>query len=235
MATQAIGYLRVSGKGQVEGDGFDRQAEAIRKYAKANNIEVVETFRDEGVSGKKELADRRGLAAALDRIESNCVRLVLVERADRLARDLLIQETILGQFRGLEVQVIAADSGTDLTVNDDDPTRKLIRQVLGAVSEFDKSVTVLKLRAARDRIRGRSGRCEGRKPFGSKPNEAKTLDRIKQLRRKPRGGERLSYAAIAEKLNAEGLTTRQGRAWHRGSVHAICQRAEGNKAMNTEA
>jgi hypothetical protein len=34
---------------------------------------------------------------------------------------------------------------------DDTPTAKLIRQVLGAVAEFDKAMTVAKLRAARDR------------------------------------------------------------------------------------
>ena len=37
------------------------------------------------------------------------MRLVLVERADRLARDLLVSEVILGQFRDLGVRVIAAD------------------------------------------------------------------------------------------------------------------------------
>ena len=56
---------------------------------------------------------------------------------------------ILGQFRDLGVRVVAADSGTDLTAADEDPTRVLIRQVLGAVSQFEKSVIVAKLRAAR--------------------------------------------------------------------------------------
>ena len=35
--------------------------------------------------------------------------------------------------------------GTDLAAADDDPTRTRIRQVLAAVAQFDKSVTVLKL------------------------------------------------------------------------------------------
>jgi len=58
------------------------------------------------------------------------VRLVLVERAGRLARDLLVSEVILGQFRDLGVRVVAAAGGTDLTAADEDPTRILIRQVL---------------------------------------------------------------------------------------------------------
>lgn len=224
MTTKALAYLRVSGKGQVEGDGFDRQQDVISQYAKSNSVKLIGEYRDEGVSGTKELADREGLAELLDRIESNGVRLVLVERADRLARDLMVGEVILGQFRGLGVKVIAADSGTDLTAGDDDPTRVLIRQVLGAVSQFEKSVVVLKLRAARDRIRRRSGRCEGRKPYGTRPGEESVIDRIRRLRRKPRGGERLSYAKIANRLNGDGVPTRTGKPWAAGTVYGILNR-----------
>ena len=149
---QAVSYIRVSGKGQLRGDGFDRQRDAIARFAKAHGHDIVEEFKDEGVSGTRELEDRPGLAAVLDRVEHNGVRTVLVENATRLARDLLVSEVILSQFRKAGVRVLTAD-GVDLTVADDDPTRTLIRQVLGAVSEFDKRVTVLKLRAARERIR----------------------------------------------------------------------------------
>ena len=168
---KALAYLRVSGKGQINKDGFPRQREAIRKYAKANSLEIVGEYRDEGVSGTKELEHRQGLAALLDYIESNGVKVILVERADRLARDLMVSEVILGQFRDLGVSVISADSGVDLTTGDDDPTRTLIRQVLGAVSQFEKSVIVLKLRAARERTKRKTGRCEGRKPYGYYPGE----------------------------------------------------------------
>jgi DNA invertase Pin-like site-specific DNA recombinase len=45
----------------------------------------------------------------------------------------------------------------------------LIRQVLGAVAQFEKAVIVSKLKAARMRKKRAEGRCEGRKPFGAKP------------------------------------------------------------------
>jgi DNA invertase Pin-like site-specific DNA recombinase len=211
--TKAVSYLRVSGKGQVDGDGFPRQREAIDRYAAGAGYKLVGEYRDEGVSGTKELDDREGLSELLARIRSNGVRVVIVERADRVARDLLVGEVILGQFRDLGVKVIAADSGTELTAADDDPTRTLIRQVLGAVAQFEKAVIVSKLKAARVRKRRTEGRCEGREPFGTKPGEAETVARILKLRRKPKGGERLSFAAIAERLNAESVPTRTGRPW----------------------
>ncbi len=175
------------------------------------------------MSGTKELADRPGLAALIDRVESNGVRVVIVERADRLARDLMVSEVIVDQLTRAGARVLTAD-GADLTTAEGDPTRTLIRQVLGAVAQFDKSVTVLKLRAARERIRRRKGRCEGRKPFGTRPAEAAALARILALRRKPKGQPRLSIASIAEKLNAEGVPTRQGGPWRASSVYAILRR-----------
>ena len=233
MATKtkrAASYLRVSGKGQVGGGGFDRQRDAVRRYAKANGFDLVEEFRDEGVSGTRELEDRAGLAALLDRIESNGIDAVLVESADRLARTLLVSEVVLGQFSGLGVSVIAASSGQDLTVSDDDPTRKLIRQVLGAVSEFEKQTTVLKLRAARARVRSREGRCEGRKPFGDRPNEKATLERMRELYRKQPDRPRLSFGAIATALNDDNYATRSGKPWDRNVVRRILKRKKARPA-----
>jgi hypothetical protein len=54
-------------------------------------------------------------------------------------------------LRDLGITLIAADSLS--SVLDDGPTSKLIRQTLGAVSEFDKAMTVAKLKGARDGVR----------------------------------------------------------------------------------
>jgi DNA invertase Pin-like site-specific DNA recombinase len=220
---RAYSYLRVSGKGQVSGDGFPRQREQIATFARRHGVTIVEEFRDEGVSGTRELASRPGLAALLDRLEHNGVRLVVVERSDRLARDLLVGEVILGQFRKIGVRVIDA-SGTNLSADDGDPTRVLIRQVLGAVSQFEKAVIVLKLRAARDRMRLRTGRCEGRRPFGYYPHEQQTIHMIHALRRKPRRGTPASFAEVARRLNGQQVATRTGVPWSAGSVFAIVKR-----------
>ena len=211
-AEQAVTYVRVSGKGQAAGDGPERQRQSILRFAKANHLTLAEEFTDLGVSGAAELADRPGLAALIDRLESNGIRTVIVERADRLARSLMVQEVVLDQFARIGARVLTAD-GVDLTVADDDPTRLLIRQVLGAVSEFDKRVLVLKLRAARDRKRARGERVEGVKPYGHRPAENAVIARMKDLRRKPRKGRAASFASIAAQLNAEGHRNRAGRPW----------------------
>ncbi|MBS0205929.1 MAG: recombinase family protein [Planctomycetes bacterium] len=224
MMMKAFSYLRVSGKGQVLGDGFPRQRESISTYANANGIAVQAEFRDEGISGTTELADRDGLGDLIDRIESDDVRTVLVERSDRIARDLLVGEVILGQFRDLGVTVIEAASGNVLTADDGDPTKVLIRQILGAVAQFDKSVVVSKLRAARDRMRRNQGRCEGRKPFGSFAGEEEIFNQIVTMRKSRKGQRRTSYRRIAESLNSQGIRSRCGKPWNGTTIRNMVAR-----------
>jgi DNA invertase Pin-like site-specific DNA recombinase len=157
---KAVAYLRVSGFGQVDGDGFPRQREACDQYADRNGIAIVGEYRDEACSGCTDADAREAFGQMVERIAGNGVRVVLVERADRLARDLIVGETLIATLRKLGVKVIEACSGLDLT-DTTDPSRILIRQVLGAVAEFNRREIVGKLAKARRRIRESRGRCEG--------------------------------------------------------------------------
>lgn len=223
MSSKAYAYLRVSGQGQVEGDGLRRQEAAIRRYAKAHNLEVVEVFRDEGVSGTVE--DRPALARLMVDLEENGhgIKTVIIEKLDRLARDLMVQEAIVRDLQKRGYKLVSTAEGANLC--GDDPTRKLIRQIFGAVAEYDKSMLVAKLRAARDRKRAKEGRCEGRRPYGETPEEQTILRRMRAWRRKGRDGKPgRTYQEIAEMLNAEGITTGLGGAWSRGTVHRVLNR-----------
>lgn len=212
---KAFSYLRVSSRGQIDGDGFDRQRDKILKWAKANGAVIEKEFREEGISGTNELDGRPAMIELLGAIASNGVRTVIVERADRFARDLVASELLLREFTRLGVKVIEAEGGNDLSAGDDsNPTGKLVRQILAAVSEFDKTSVVLKLKAARTRVRREKGRCEGRKPYGEREGETEILEQIRRLRRKVKGRARTSFADIAEKLNTDGIKTRTGKPWH---------------------
>jgi DNA invertase Pin-like site-specific DNA recombinase len=214
---KAFGYLRTSGTGQIGNGGFPRQRETINRYAKASGIQIVQEFTDEAVSGTTDAMDRAGLTDLFVALKANGVRLVLVENATRLARDLMISEIILGEFRKIGVRVVSADGGIDLTLGNDDPTGKLIRQILGAVAEWEKCALVQKLRASRLRIRRTQGRCEGRKAYGETEDERRTLETIRALRK----AQRLSYAAIAKRLNTDGIPSRDGAKWHPTQIGRI--------------
>lgn len=93
--TKAFAYLRVSGKGQIDGDGFDRQLLAINDYAAKNDIRIKTVYREKGISGTKDLEDRPAFVEMMTALHADGVKLVLVESLGRFARDLMIQESIL--------------------------------------------------------------------------------------------------------------------------------------------
>src|SRR5664280_245430 len=175
----AFAYLRVSGKGQVDGDGFPRQLAAI---------------------------------------DSRNVPVVLIEKLDRLARDLMIQETIL---RDLQRRGVTLVSTMEPDLCSDDPSRKLVRQVMGAIAEYERVMIVAKLAGARQRMRTKNGSCEGRKPYGERKGERRTIDRILSLR-----SAGAAMDTIAETLNSEGLKPRSGQRWYGSSVRNVLVRAQ---------
>jgi DNA invertase Pin-like site-specific DNA recombinase len=99
MKTRAYSYLRVSGQGQVIGDGFPRQRTAIKAYALANDIKIVREFREEGVNGSIETMNRAAWAELLALLHADGVRMILIEKLDRLARDLMVQETAIAYLQ----------------------------------------------------------------------------------------------------------------------------------------
>ncbi|MBZ5584233.1 MAG: recombinase family protein [Acidobacteriia bacterium] len=210
---KAHAYLRVSGKGQVEGDGFTRQLKAIREYAAAHDIRIADVYREKGVSGTKESADRPAWSELMTALHSNGVRIVIIEKLDRLARDLMVQETIIADLRKHGFELISV-AEPDLMAND--PTRILVRQMMGAVAQYEKSQIVLKLRGARIRMKAKQGRCEGRKPYGFYEGEAEAVERMKALR-----AEGMGFDRVAAKLNEAGIPTRTGKPWHGVVVNRI--------------
>src|SRR4029434_5958229 len=86
-----------------------------------------------------------------------------------------------------------------------DPSRIAFRQVMGVFAQYEKSQIVLKLRGARNRTRAATGRCEGRKPYGTREGEQAVIARMRELRAAGQG-----FDKIATTLNNEGIKPRVG-------------------------
>ena len=124
----------------------------------------------------------------LDQVSRLCSskggRTIIVERANCFARYLI---------------VIAADSPGAFV--DDTPTTTVVRQVLGAVAQLDKAMTVAKLRGARDRKRRQTGWCEGGAPLHERyPEDVRMAKRLH--RAIPVTGKRRSLRKIAGRARA---------------------------------
>ena len=226
---KAIGYLRVSTAKQAKEakDGFPRQRAAIRAYCSQKRLELVEEHEDPGVSGTVPLEGREGLSTALQRCSETGATVLVIEKADRLGRDLIVSEMAVRAFGEAGVSIVTADTGQSLTEADNDPSRKLIRQVLNALAEYERSALVAKLRVARERKKRNGGHAVGCYRFGEhpeRPDEAETMNRIRELRRTRPGRTRASFGTVAEWLNAEGRTSRTGRPWTAHMVRDVLLR-----------
>jgi DNA invertase Pin-like site-specific DNA recombinase len=78
-------------------------------------------------------------------------------------------------LRKLGVTLIPATAPDFFT--EDTPTAVLVRQVLGAIAQFEKATTVAKLKAARDRKIAAGEKCGGRKSYAEARPEMVELAR----------------------------------------------------------
>jgi DNA invertase Pin-like site-specific DNA recombinase len=210
----AIAYLRTSSAANVgsDKDSDKRQRAAIASFAKTHGYRIVDEFYDAAVSGADPVAERAGFKAMLDRIAGNGVRVVLVESPDRFARDLSVQITGHDYLRSLGVELVPTSAPDFFTT--DTPTAVLVRQVLGAVSQFEKASTVAKLRAARERKKAAGGRASGRFTYAMKVPEVVAL--VRKLHR-----QRQSLRQISRALAAQGYLTGGGRPYTATAVQKM--------------
>jgi DNA invertase Pin-like site-specific DNA recombinase len=182
-------------------------------YATAHDIKIVRVFREEGVSGSVENMNRPAWQELMTILHSNGVRTIIIEKLDRLARDLMVQETAIADLRRNGFALVSV-AEPDLMASD--PTRVLMRQLMGAVAQYDKSQIVAKLRGARMRMKAAEGRCEGTKPYGFREGEDAVIERMKALRASGMG-----FDKIAAQMNSEGLKPRRGDRWHGLTVNRV--------------
>jgi DNA invertase Pin-like site-specific DNA recombinase len=215
----AVAYLRTSSAANVgvNKDSDKRQRAAIEAFAKRAGFTIVGEYYDKAVSGADRIDQRRGFAEMLQRLASNGAKTIIVESPDRFARDLAVQLAGHDMLKELGIAIIPASAPDFFT--EDTPTAVLVRQVLGAIAQFEKASAVAKLAAARKRKRQREGRCEGRKPLSETRPEVVALAR-KLRRRKPKGGQ-LSLRGVATELAERGFLNEKGRPYAAKSVASM--------------
>ncbi len=227
-------YLRVSTDRQAEeGHGLDVQRQAIATWAKVHGYRVTEFLADEGTSGSNGLETRVALADALDLVRRKEVSGMVVYRLDRLARDLVLQETLLAEIKrhGGELHSTSAAEAGYIGDDPDDPSRTLIRQVLGAVSQYERSMISLRLRSGRRRKAEKGGYAYGAPPLGMKaedgelvPDDAEQAALRRILLLKADGS---SIRMIARTLTSEGYRTKRGgTTWHPTTVARALERCD---------
>jgi site-specific DNA recombinase len=224
-------YCRVSSDEQRDKQTIDTQTDFATRYTQLHNeLEVVEVYKDDGVSGGVPVSDRPEGARMLADAKAHRFDMLIVYRVDRLSRSLL---DLLRTTEALEEWHVTLRSMTE-PFDTSTPLGTFVLQLLGMLAELEKS-------NIRDRSVTGSMRCAregkwlgGLSPLGYKveggrlvvePEEAALVDRIFTLCSE----ERMTLQEIVDLLNAEDVPVRNerrgkgkmGTRWQKGTVSKI--------------
>src|SRR5690242_7037368 len=216
----AVAYYRSSPAANVSAgkDTVRRQRDAVSAYDAAHGLTIVREFHDVAVSGADPIDRRPGFVELLAYVHSDGARAILVENAGRFARDLAVQLAGHDLLKARGIDLIPVDAPEHF--RDETPTAVMVRQILGAVAQFEKAALVQKLRHARERKRAETGRCEGRKPVP----EAVVREARRLARKNPRTGEVRSLRQIAAELAKLGHIGPSGKLYGAESVKLMLTR-----------
>lgn len=228
----AVVYARVSSPGQAAaGHGLEVQLAAGHAWCAANGRRVVAQLCDEGVPGTLEAFEqRRALAAALEQLRAGAAAELVVYRLDRLGRELVLQELVLRAVADAGGRLRSTAAAEDAVLGEDpaDPSRTLVRQILGAVGEYERKLQRLRMRAGQDAKRAAGGHAAGRPPYGYRivrgrlephPEHERA---IVIIRRRLRAGR--SLRVIAAELDALEVASPGGKGWHPYTVARVARR-----------
>jgi len=215
----ACAYFRTSSPTNVgaDKDSLPRQQDAVRTYAQAHGLEVVREFYDASVRGADPVMSRPGFAEMLAYMLGNGARIVLCESAGRFSRDLAVQIAGHDLLKSRGITLIPVDAPDHFT--DETPTAVMVRNILGAVAQFEKEALVLKLRKARDRKSAALGRRIEGNPNIAKLAKPVPAAHVEAARAAQARG--LSLRAIATALAAQGMLSRSGKLYGAQSIKSM--------------
>src|SRR5882762_10507517 len=131
-------YVRVSTRDK--GQDTEVQARELREYAERRGWTIVEEFSDY-VSGAKEF--RPALDEMMKAAKRRKFDGVLCWKLDRIGRSLKHLVNLLAELEAVGVALVSFSDNLDLTT----PQGRLMFQIIGAMAEFERSLTVERVRA----------------------------------------------------------------------------------------
>lgn len=216
-----IAYTRVSTGGQLGEDkyGMDVQREKIEKYCATHDMNIVRWVTDEGESGAKY---RPGFDSIIyGDVTNPPYEAVVVARSDRVARNVSIYFYYSGELLRKNIELIS--------VEEDFGENEIFADVLRAFTltcaRMEREAITKRTSGGRAVKSAKGGYAGGKAPMGYQAlggnliieeREAKLVRRIFELRE-----QGSAFRAIADQVNAEGFTGRNGNPLSYATVSSI--------------
>lgn len=151
MSKRAAFYVRVS---TADGQTTENQLRHLHEVALRSGWTVVAIHNDEGISGSKGRDRRPGLDALLRGVARREFDIVAAWAVDRLGRSLPDLVNLLGELQASGVDLFLHQQALDTST----PSGRMLFQMLAVFSEFERSMTVARVRAGLQRTTKRLGR-----------------------------------------------------------------------------
>lgn len=218
-----VSYYRVSTDRQGRsGLGLDAQRAAVAHFLNGGAWTLVAEF-TEVESGKR--ADRPELAAALEA----CRRLkatLVIAKLDRLARNVAFIANLM-------------ESGVEFIAVDFPTANRLTLHILAAVAEHERAMIAERTKAALQAAKARGTALGWANPARHEDQRRATrtgaalrraqADRhathVRPIVREVQAADITTLSGIAAALNARGVRTARGGAWHASTVRNLLARA----------
>ena len=223
---QAAAYIRVSTDEQAEsGYSLQLQRERIMAQITAKGWELVGVYEDAGQSGGK--LDRPALQKMLDDIKAEKIQAVVIYKLDRLSRKqrdtmYLIEDIFLKQ----NIELVSISESLDTS----SPTGRAMIGMLSVFAQLERDTITERLSGGRKQKAKTGGYSGGNAAIGYETergkkslfmdeNKAAAVRLVFALKSK---GFKLQQ--IADRLNEEGHTTKQGAKFNPTQVMRILNR-----------
>ena len=170
---KAYSYTRVSTEIQIDGYSLDAQDDAIERYAKANDIQIVKKFSDEGKSGKN-ITGRESFRKMLEDAKSgkDGVKTIIVFKISRFGRNASDVLSTVQDLQDYNINVVCVSEGIDSS-ND---SGKLLLALMSSIAEMERENIIVQTMAGRMQ-KARDGRWNGgQAPYGYKIGDKGVLE-----------------------------------------------------------
>jgi DNA invertase Pin-like site-specific DNA recombinase len=174
-------YVRVS---TTQAQSPEMQIRELRQFCKARNWQIVDEYKDEGVSGSKD--SRPQLNRLMADAHKRKFDVVAVWKFDRFARSVSHLLRALETFQSLGVAFVSLSESLDTST----PAGKMVFTVLGAVAELERSLIGERVRAGL-----RNAKANG-VVLGRPPLKKLSATDLRQIRKDRKRG--LSFKTIAK-------------------------------------